>query len=266
MELQCYCPFNFGTISEQKTEYCFLHIFGTTQILCMEFQVHVGVKFDGSVDGYSGGRVGYMRFMEPQGVDWFIMQENLVYHGYEGNATLYYLKPGHTAPQGLVLMDSAEHVQQLMKDHEGLKVCKLFILGTEEGDGDVWEGEERDVWEDDEEYVAWETEEDDGDLYVIKNNSDLKQIQKDHTGQLINEIDKREKYVATYEGMIMPVPDKRQWLSTDLPDVDPPFYHAQPGRPKKKRVRAQGEPRVESRASKRAAVKYSNCPHLWSQC
>jgi hypothetical protein len=22
MELQCYCPFNFGTISEQKTEYC----------------------------------------------------------------------------------------------------------------------------------------------------------------------------------------------------------------------------------------------------
>jgi hypothetical protein len=157
----------------------------------MEFQVHVGVKFDGSVDGYSGGRVGYMRFMEPQGVDWFTMQENLVYHGYEGNATLYYLKPSHTAPQGLVLMDNAEHVQQLMKDHEGLKVCKLFILGTEEGDGDVWEGEERDVWEDDEEYVAWETEEDDGDLYVIKNSSDLKQIQKDHTGQLINEIDKR---------------------------------------------------------------------------
>jgi hypothetical protein len=63
MELQCYCPFNFGTISEQKTEYCFMHIFGTTQILCMEFQVRVGVKFDGSVDGYSGGRVGYMRFM-----------------------------------------------------------------------------------------------------------------------------------------------------------------------------------------------------------
>jgi hypothetical protein len=44
----------------------------------------------------------------------------------------------------------------------------------------------------------------------------------------------REKYVATYEGMIILVPDKRQWLSTYLPDVDPPFYHAQPGRPKKK--------------------------------
>jgi len=69
----------------------------------------------------------------------------------------------------------------------------------------------------------------------------------------------REKYVATYEGMIMPVPDKRQWLSTDLPDVDPPLYHAQPGRPKKKRVRAKGEPHVEARASKRAAVKCSNC-------
>jgi hypothetical protein len=57
----------------------------------------------------------------------------------------------------------------------------------------------------------------------------------------------------------MLVPDKRQWSSTDLSDVDPPFYHAQPGRPKKKRVRAQGEPHVESRASKRVAVKCSNC-------
>jgi hypothetical protein len=186
----------------------------------MEFQVHVGVKFDGSIDGYSGGRVGYMRFMEPQGVDWFVMQENLVYHGYEGNTTLYYLKPGHTAPKGLVLMDSAEHVQQLMKDHEGLKVCKLFILkpprmsktdgrkninrnegysweeGEEGEEGYAWEGEEGDVWEEDEEYDAWETDEGDEELYVVKNNNDLEQIQKEPAGQLINEIDNARFYLS----------------------------------------------------------------------
>jgi hypothetical protein len=35
---------------------------------------------------------------------------------------------GANTPQGLVFMDSAEGVQKLMKDHEGLKVCKLFIV------------------------------------------------------------------------------------------------------------------------------------------
>jgi hypothetical protein len=55
----------------------------------MEFLVHVGVKFDGSVDEYSGGRASPMTFMEPEGIDWFEMQENLVYHGYKGNTSLY---------------------------------------------------------------------------------------------------------------------------------------------------------------------------------
>ena len=69
----------------------------------------------------------------------------------------------------------------------------------------------------------------------------------------------RQKYIASYEGMIMPVPDNKQWVKTNLPDVDPPLYHAQPGRPRKKRIRGQGESHVEARASKKAAIRCSNC-------
>jgi hypothetical protein len=36
----------------------------------------------------------------------------------------------------------------------------------------------------------------------------------------------RQKYIASYEGMIMHVPDKTQWVKIDLPDVNPPLYHA----------------------------------------
>jgi hypothetical protein len=69
----------------------------------------------------------------------------------------------------------------------------------------------------------------------------------------------RKKYAASYEGMIMPIPDKTQWVKTVLSDIDPPLYHVQPERPRKKRIRAQGEPHVEARASKKAAIRCSNC-------
>jgi hypothetical protein len=36
----------------------------------------------------------------------------------------------------------------------------------------------------------------------------------------------RKKYATSYEGMIMHIPDKTQWVKTNLPDVDPPLYHA----------------------------------------
>jgi hypothetical protein len=48
-------------------------------------------------------------------------------------------------------------------------------------------------------------------------------------------------------------------VKTDLPDVDPPLYHAQPGRPRKKRIRGQGESQVAARASKKSAIRCSNC-------
>jgi hypothetical protein len=69
----------------------------------------------------------------------------------------------------------------------------------------------------------------------------------------------RKKYAASYEGMIMHIPDKTQWVKTNLPDVDPPLYHAQPRRPKMNRIREQGEPRVEARASKKAVIRCCNC-------
>jgi hypothetical protein len=43
-------------------------------------------------------------------------------------------------------------------------------------------------------------------------------------------------------------------VKTDLPDVDPPLYHAQPGRPRKKRIRGQGESQVATRASKKVPL------------
>ncbi|XP_062232824.1 uncharacterized protein LOC133930156 [Phragmites australis] len=69
----------------------------------------------------------------------------------------------------------------------------------------------------------------------------------------------REKYIAAYEGMIMPVPDKTQWVQTNFLDVDPPLYHAQSGRPKKKRVKSKGEVSVPERAAKKLEIRCSNC-------
>jgi hypothetical protein len=69
----------------------------------------------------------------------------------------------------------------------------------------------------------------------------------------------REKYVASYEGMIMSIPDKTQWVKMDFANIDPPLYHAQPGRPRKKIIRSQGERQVEARAFKKVAIRCSNC-------
>jgi hypothetical protein len=45
----------------------------------------------------------------------------------------------------------------------------------------------------------------------------------------------------------------------DFADIDPPLYHAQPGRPRKKIIRSQGERQVEARAFKKVAIRCSNC-------
>lgn len=94
----------------------------------MKFLVNVNGKFGGGTNGYNGGRVGSMTFMKPNGVDWFDMLDNLVHHGYTGNTSLYYLKPGCVPPQGLVLMSGLEQFKQMMKDLEGKKVCNLYIV------------------------------------------------------------------------------------------------------------------------------------------
>ncbi|KAL6654930.1 hypothetical protein ACP70R_008395 [Stipagrostis hirtigluma subsp. patula] len=98
------------------------------QEVAMKFLVHVGGKFGGSPTRYGGGRVGSMTFLQPQGVDWFVMQDNLVYHGYKGDARLYYLKPKARPPEGLVLMEGLEQFEEMMRDHGKGKLCHLYII------------------------------------------------------------------------------------------------------------------------------------------
>jgi hypothetical protein len=52
-----------------------LPFFVYIQGIVIMFLVQVGVNFDGSADGYSCGRVWSMTFMEPDPIDWFVMQE-----------------------------------------------------------------------------------------------------------------------------------------------------------------------------------------------
>jgi hypothetical protein len=165
----------------------------------MTFLVHVGVKFDGSADGYSGGRVGSMTFMEPDPVDWFVMQENLVHHGYRRSATLYYLKPGSRPPQGLVLMSYSEHLQQLMNDHACLKECKLFIVKPTTMSRS---GVNKDLYldasdsDEDDDLYTWEGAEGDGDLYVAKTSKEVEE--PPHNGQEHNTISSEISNASSY--------------------------------------------------------------------
>jgi hypothetical protein len=73
----------------------------------------------------------------------------------------------------------------------------------------------------------------------------------------VDHLFEKEAYLLAYAGQIMPVPDK--WLRTPFPDVDPPRFTVQPGRPKKKRRKAPGERHVPPRSSKRVAIRCSRC-------
>ena len=77
--------------------------------------------------------------------------------------------------------------------------------------------------------------------------------------EYVDHLFKKEAYLLAYAGQIMPVPDKTQWLRTTFPDVDPPRFTVQPGRPKKKRRKAPSERHVPSRSSKRVAIRCSRC-------
>uniref|UniRef100_K3YZL7 SWIM-type domain-containing protein n=1 Tax=Setaria italica TaxID=4555 RepID=K3YZL7_SETIT len=77
--------------------------------------------------------------------------------------------------------------------------------------------------------------------------------------EYVDDLFKKEAYLLAYAGQIIPVPDKTQWLQTPFPDVGPPRFNVQPGRPKKKRRKARGERHVPSRSSKRVAIRCSRC-------
>ena len=50
-------------------------------------------------------------------------------------------------------------------------------------------------------------------------------------------------YMAVYKHLIMPVPSKDQWETSNFPDVHPNMVRKPAGRPKKKRIRTADEPK-----------------------
>ncbi|PQQ13853.1 uncharacterized protein Pyn_33680 [Prunus yedoensis var. nudiflora] len=63
--------------------------------------------------------------------------------------------------------------------------------------------------------------------------------------------------------MIHPLPSQDLWPKSGLPPLKPPFYHKQPGRPKKSRKNASDEPKKKSNPNKlqryHTVIKCSNC-------
>lgn len=88
--------------------------------------------------------------------------------------------------------------------------------------------------------------------------------------QYVHEYYKKEAYLRTYSHMVYPVPKEHGWTRTDSPDINPPRFRKQAGRPKKSRRRSAGE--EPTRASARArmnTVTCSNCKlhnHTYRTC
>ncbi|KAH9724164.1 SWIM-type domain-containing protein [Citrus sinensis] len=61
------------------------------------------------------------------------------------------------------------------------------------------------------------------------------------------EVDDRDSYLATYSGLIYPIPDKTSWPIADGDDILLPLLRRPPGRPKKNRRRETDEVPVERR-------------------
>lgn len=95
------------------------------QHVAMKFRVHMEGRFSMNPYGYAGGRMEYMTFPK---IEWGFMVEKLYDHGYKGIADLFYLDPAREASDGFVLMKGPEHVDQLLRDHEGRQICDLYIV------------------------------------------------------------------------------------------------------------------------------------------
>uniref|UniRef100_A0A0A9EVN7 Uncharacterized protein n=1 Tax=Arundo donax TaxID=35708 RepID=A0A0A9EVN7_ARUDO len=60
------------------------------------------------------------------GVNWADSQYSLLMHGYKESESLYYLKPGHKPPDGVVLMLGEVTLGQLIIKHDAIE--KLYYL------------------------------------------------------------------------------------------------------------------------------------------
>jgi hypothetical protein len=69
---------------------------------------------------------------------------------------------------------------------------------------------------------------------------------------------KKNKYMATYQHIIYPVPGRHAWVATQTEDIAPPKFTRQPGRPKKARRKSKDEPTISGHA-RLETVTCDNC-------
>ncbi|KAK9177673.1 hypothetical protein WN943_026862 [Citrus x changshan-huyou] len=79
---------------------------------------------------------------------------------------------------------------------------------------------------------------------------------KKDNSQFIHGWLKQDSYLATYSGLIHPIPDKTSWPIADGDDILPPLLRRPPGRPKKNRRRETDEVPVERR---RYRMQWKHC-------
>jgi hypothetical protein len=95
------------------------------------FLVHVGGQICLNPKRSWDWRYGETTFQDSREVNWYSLQENLVYYKYQGTAELYFPLPGSTPPDGLVLMQGEEEMNLLMAKHrrrDEMKTCHLYII------------------------------------------------------------------------------------------------------------------------------------------
>jgi hypothetical protein len=79
---------------------------------------------------------------------------------------------------------------------------------------------------------------------------------------------KKNKYMATYQHIIYPVPGRHAWVATQTEDIAPPKFTRQPGRPKKARRKSKDEPTISGHA-RLETVTCDNCKlqgHNYRDC
>ncbi|KAL6544076.1 hypothetical protein OROGR_010573 [Orobanche gracilis] len=76
----------------------------------------------------------------------------------------------------------------------------------------------------------------------------------------VDQIFSKGTFLKTYYWHIHPVPDKEDWPECNYDDILPPNVKIAPGRPKKKRIREEGEPSNTYKISRKGTkIKCGNC-------
>ncbi|KAJ1406287.1 Zinc finger, PMZ-type [Sesbania bispinosa] len=76
----------------------------------------------------------------------------------------------------------------------------------------------------------------------------------------VDEIFSKETFLKAYDWHIHPMPGEEDWHECNYDEILPPNVKISPGRPKKKRIREEGEPSNAHKIStKGAKIKCGNC-------